>query len=441
MARCNRLSWKLLAVLLGAAIAGIVLGLGTRTLGRVLVRQVYCAPKQTAWRLEQVAGEFRRFAVSGSIHSADAVQIGRWNREHPGVTLTVYANGTILTSSGQSVELIGAENGLVIRTPEWEQSETVLFPVTFADGTYQVAFQEESARRLYRAVNLFACGLGGALFLILVLLFSSRTTRHISRLARQVRQVSQGDLSLEIAPPSRDEIGDLAEDVNAMRLAIMEQLRREERAWQANGELITAISHDLRTPLTALLGYLDLLENQALAPEQQRQYLEICRNKAEKLRQMTEQMFSYFLLFGKPEPELRLEEFDAVTLLDQILGEQAADLMSRGYAVDIRRQQKNGVIRVDVAHLCRVFDNLFSNVLKYADPAHLVIIQTEQRDRQLSIRMSNRIRSGTGQVESSKIGLQTCQKLLQAMGGRFRQERSRDSFLVEVILPVEKTEI
>lgn len=96
---------------------------------------------------------------------------------------------------------------------------------------------------------------------------------------------------------------------------------------------------------------------------------------------------------------------------------------------------------MDVAHLCRVFDNLFSNVLKYADPAHLVTIQTEQRDRQLTIRMSNRIRSGTGQVESSKIGLQTCQKLLQAMGGQFRQERSRDSFLVEVILPVEKTEI
>lgn len=440
MARVNRLSWKLLAVLLGAAIAGMVLGLGARALGRVLVRQVYCAPEQTARRLQQAAEEFRRFTVNGSINSADAMRIGRWNREHPDVTLTVYANGTILTSTGRSAELIGAENGLVIRTPEREQSEGLIFPVTFADGTYQVVFQEESARWLYRAVNLSAGGLGGALFLLLVLTFSSRTTRHISRLARQVRRVSQGNLSLEIAPPSRDEIGDLAEDVNAMRLAIIEQLRREERAWQANGELITAISHDLRTPLTALLGYLDLLENQTLQPEQQRQYLEICRNKAEKLRQMTEQMFSYFLLFGKPEPELRLEEFDAVTLLDQILGEQAADLMSRGYTVEICRQRKKGVICVDVAHLCRVFDNLFSNVLKYADPAYPVCIQTEQRDRQLYIRMSNRIRSGTGQVESSKIGLQTCQKLLLAMGGQFRQERSRDSFLIEAILPVREAE-
>lgn len=124
----------------------MVLGLGARALGRVLVRQVYCAPEQTARRLQQAAEEFRRFTVNGSINSADAMRIGRWNREHPDVTLTVYANGTILTSTGRSAELIGAENGLVIRTPEREQSEGLIFPVTFADGTYQVVFQEESAR-------------------------------------------------------------------------------------------------------------------------------------------------------------------------------------------------------------------------------------------------------------------------------------------------------
>ena len=244
------------------------------------------------------------------------------------------------------------------------------------------------------------------------------------------------DLTLEITPSSQDEIGDLAEDVDAMRLSIMDKLQREETAWRANTELITAISHDVRTPLTTLMGYLDILgENDNLTPVQQQEYLSVCRQKAEKLRTLTNELFSYFLVFGKPEPSLQLEVMDARTLLEQMLGEETADLLERDYQVQTESLAESRPIQVDVQHLRRIFDNLFSNVLKYADPARPVALSSFWAGDELHVCISNYVRATAGRVESTKIGLQTCEKLLTSMGGCFRRRQEAGQFTAEVILP------
>ena len=241
---------------------------------------------------------------------------------------------------------------------------------------------------------------------------------------------------MQIKPQTADEIGQLALDVDAMRLSIIDKLQREEEAWKANSQLITAISHDVRTPLTALMGYLEIVSDESLSPEERSAYLDICKSNAKRLKSLTDELFGFFLVFGKPKPDQVLEEFDAATLLEQILLEHELDLTQLGFQVETSPAEVYGMLRVDLTHLRRVFDNLFSNVRKYADPAHPVTI-TQRTDRdELTVTISNRINQNQTRVESNRIGLQTCHKLVAAMGGEFNQSRTKETFMVEVLLPL-----
>lgn len=434
--RFRRLSMKLLAMLLLAAAMSTAVGLTVQVAGDSIIANFYCSQRRQEARLQETITALRRYVDEGSVASTDAQRIGAWNREHPYIQLTIYANNTVLTSDRWGAELVGADSGLVMRVGSAESADHA-YPVNFADGAYQVHVYDYSQSRWYGLMNWISIIAGGVVFLVLMLLYNSRVTLAIGRLSRQVRRVSQGNLALEIMPPSRDEIGNLAEDVDAMRLSIIDKLQREETAWHANTQLITAISHDIRTPLTALIGYLDILsEGPDLTEDQRQQYLEVCCRKAEKLRDLTNELFSYFLVFGKPDLELNLEEYDALTLLDQILGEQMADLTQRGYVLRTVMPRFQCQIRVDVQHLRRVFDNLFSNVLKYADQEKPVTVAAVQESDTLHVCLSNYIKKDAGAVESTKIGLQTCEKLLNSMGGTFLRYQDDRGFTAEVILPI-----
>ena len=241
---------------------------------------------------------------------------------------------------------------------------------------------------------------------------------------------------MQIKPQTHDEIGQLALDVDAMRLSIIDKLQREEDAWKANSQLITAISHDVRTPLTALMGYLEIVSDENLSADERSAYLDVCKNNALRLKSLTDELFGFFLVFGKPTPDQQAEDFDAVTLLDQVLLEHVMDLTQQGFQVDTRADELHGILRVDLSHFRRVFDNLFSNIRKYADSSHPVSI-TQRIDRdELIITISNHINPSHPRVESNRIGLQTCHKLVAAMGGEFNQSRTKETFSVEVLLPL-----
>ena len=433
--RFRALTWKLLGMLLlSALVAGAVYILCSLT-GQHLVSKHWLSQAQTQNRITSNIQSFRTFADENNLSSADAVSIGKWNRAHADMRLTVFGRTTIISSDAYGAEITQTDSGLSFRL---DDHEGFSFPVNFSDGTYSVHIYDHSEGRLYNIVNIASIIISAMVFLLLVLLYERHVTLSILRLSRQVRQVSRGDLQQSIQPPTRDEIGQLAEDVDTMRLSILDKLHREEAAWKANSDLITAISHDVRTPLTALMGYLDILSNTRLSPEQQHSYLEICQSNATRLKDLTDELFGFFLVFGNRTPEQNLEQFDAAMLLEQLLLEAQAELTGQGFDVRLvwPEEALRGNLEIDLNHLHRVFGNLFSNLQKYADPQKEVLIQVSADQCLLYIRITNTILAGASRVESNKIGLKTCEKLLGSMGGSFRQRRTTDTFTAEVALPL-----
>ena len=417
---------------LGLALAS---ALGVMLLGNALVEQVYLSSELVNKRMDAQITSFRSFVQEQQLSSTDVNAVGQWNREHPKITLTIYGLTTTLSSSAEGAELVGNETGIVVRSVEkqWLSKE---YPVNFRDGVFTVAVYDSSRGMVRAAVNLSALSMAALVFLATVLLYEQHITRSVQTLSRQVRQVSRGDLGMQITPQTSDEIGQLALDVDAMRLSIIDKLQREEEAWKANSQLITAISHDVRTPLTALLGYLEIVSDESLSPDERSAYLEICKNNALRLKGLTDELFGFFLVFGKPQPDQKPEEFDAGMLLEQVLLEHEMDLVQRGFQVETGSDPITGSLQVDLGHFRRIFDNLFSNVRKYADPSCPVTITCRCDREELTVTICNRIRQDANRVESNRIGLQTCHKLVAAMGGEFNQSRTKETFTVEVLLPV-----
>ncbi len=426
---------KLTGVMCLAAVLALVIFWTVRYVGAEVVDRCYMSEQAVNARLTKQIGSFREFVRNEQINSTDIYAIGAWNREHPFTQLTIVGLSATIKSDVSGAELVANDSGLVLRTGESASSGQ--FPVNFRDGVFPVTVNDRS-KGLYQAGVDWASLVSAAVVLLTVVLIYTQTlTKAVRMLSRQVRKVSQGDLQMQICPSSRDEIGQLAQDVDTMRLNIIDKLQREEAAWAANSQLITAISHDVRTPLTALMGYLDIASDDSLTPQERDAYLAICKNNALRLKSLTDELFAFFLVFGKPQPDQNLEEVDACTLLDQILLEQEMNLTQKGFTVRIvHRGELHGKLWVDVGHIRRIFDNLYSNVCKYADPERPVNALIEGEQDKLTVYLSNYIRLRADRVESNRIGLQTCEKLVKAMGGSFGTCRDQQSFSAEISLPL-----
>ena len=429
------LTFKLMAVMALALVAAVMTLITMSMLGNAVVEKFYLSTEAVDRRMGAEISAFRSFVAQENLASTDVNAVGHWNREHSRVTLTIYGLNTTISSTPDGAELVVNESGIIVRS-ELQLQLSKEYPVNFRDGVCTVAVCDNTRSMVTATVNLSALSLAALVFLATVLLYDQHITRTIQILSRQVRQVSRGDLDMQIQPQTRDEIGQLALDVDAMRLSIIDKLQREEEAWKANSQLITAISHDVRTPLTALMGYLEILSDESLSPAERSAYLDICKNNAQRLKSLTDELFGFFLVFGKPKPDQAPEDFNAATLLEQILLEHEMDLNQHGFQVQTNPAEIHGTLRVDLNHFRRIFDNLFSNVRKYADPAFPVTIsQSVDRD-ELLITISNHINQNQNRVESNRIGLQTCNKLASAMGGEFNQSRTKETFTVEVLLPL-----
>ena len=276
-----------------------------------------------------------------------------------------------------------------------------------------------------------------ALLALTLLAYNRRIARRVVAISQEVQSIGAGNLYLQLEPKGRDEISQLTASVEQMRLSLLRKTSEEQRALQQNSDLITAMSHDIRNPLTSLIGYLDLLEmQQAQLPEDLRRYVLASRDKAYQLKDLTGEMFRYFLVFSRGEQETHPEPYDAQILCAQLLGECAEELRSRGFDVNLLLLGTPCTVTTDAQMLKRVTDNLLSNIEKYADPAARLTILAEREGERLHVCFANRARRELARVESNHIGLRTCAAILKLLGGEFVTHRDGEAFTAEFTLPV-----
>lgn len=236
----------------------------------------------------------------------------------------------------------------------------------------------------------------------------------------------------------------LASQING-ELRRLQVLRRRYR--QGDLELkaaVTNISHDLRTPLTAICGYLELLEGEEKAPKAA-EYLEIIQGRALLLRQLTEELFRYCMVLSDPG-DLAPEPISLNAVLESSLAAFYAELTGRGVQPVVHMPPEKVVRRLDRAALSRVFSNLLSNAAKYSDgdleitltPGGAVVFANSSRSlSSVEVqKLFDRFYTVEAARKSTGLGLSIARALAERMGGELAAEYREGKLYITAYFPL-----
>ena len=240
-----------------------------------------------------------------------------------------------------------------------------------------------------------------------------------------------------VSVQGQDELSELATGIDEMRRSILKHQQAEDEIRSANSQLVTAMSHDLRTPLTSLMAFLEILDRDKVKSEEQRRHL-IHQSLVQtmSIKSMADKLFEYFLVYTSEweQPEMELRDADEV--LGQFWQEYAFTLESHGFTVETDFGQLHGTVEINLELLRRAFDNLYANLVKYAEPSKPIRIAYHREGNQVLLTITNTVSVLRNRQESTNIGLNTCRRIFRMHDGCFETLESDGLFTVEIRLPV-----
>ncbi len=278
-----------------------------------------------------------------------------------------------------------------------------------------------------KTICFFACII---IFIVIFLVLFGQKIAYLLTIIDGIERLREAEMDFEIALEGNDELTQLAESINFLSRS-QRELQEKEQAFHAEREeLIHSLSHDIRTPLTSILSYSEYMESRdTLTEENFREYLGLVRKKAEQIKTLSE------LLLGKERRKPEKVE-NGLLFLEQLAAEWS-DGLEEGFACQTDLSQcQNFQAYLDINEMKRIFDNLLSNVEKYADPADRVSLLIGTKDGLLTLIQRNKKSKIPHQGESLKLGLKSIQGIARAYGGSMEIKEDADNFEITIQIPL-----
>lgn len=241
----------------------------------------------------------------------------------------------------------------------------------------------------HAAVVLAYVMFGLILFAVTFMILQEPYIRYISRISDAVQSISQGNLNTAIEVIGDDEFSEMAANLNKMVGDIQVLMDKEREAERTKNELITNVAHDLRTPLTSIIGYLELLAgNTSIPADMEHKYIEIAYGKARRLEKLIEDLFGFTKLnYGKIA--MHVAQLDVVKLLGQLLEEAYPNFVERNLSYDLQSNVPVKIITADGNLLARLFDNLIGNAIKYGADGKRVLVKLHGDEELVTVSVTN----------------------------------------------------
>lgn len=242
----------------------------------------------------------------------------------------------------------------------------------------------------YSGLAVPAIILAGLLcFVGFYVLLTSRVSRYLDEISLALRTIARGDLDVYVAKRGEDELGELAENVNNMALRLRAAVAEEKKLEEAKNELIAGVSHDLRTPLTSIIGYLELVVQQKYASEaEMRQYANIAHQKALRLQSLINELFEYTRLnHGGQTNEWTVISLN--DLLQQLVEEWTWQFEQAQMTIRLQLPADNVPVLADGNLLVRVFENLLANGIRYGQQGRYLDLALSVESDQAAVRVAS----------------------------------------------------
>ena len=289
--------------------------------------------------------------------------------------------------------------------------------------------------------NLMFLGVTFVVILIFIIGFSlmmRKTLRKITYLSSEIEQIANGDLGRTIKVEGRDEIASLGESVNRMSRQLSELFEKERAHEEERNQLFSNLSHDLRTPLTSIKGYTQLLQMNRELTVEENNHFRILNEKTDQLEHLLDQLMDVNRLYA-PNMQLKKQKLNLSLLTTQLIHEMEPLFNERGHQLHLSIQPDRW-IEADQEQLIRVFENLFSNAWKYAEQTSPIEIRLQTKEQEIEWSISNattaetieaiphlfertyRVDSSRGVTSGDGLGLSIARQIILLHGGKLTAE-------------------
>lgn len=299
-------------------------------------------------------------------------------------------------------------------------------------------------------------------FSVYFVFFTKKIVDYFEQIDRGIEEFSEGNFDIEFEVRNEDELSNMARNLNRTTGEINRILAKERDEEKSRKEFITCIAHDLRTPLTSVIGYLQLVMAKAHASRsneelqiKNEEYVKIAYEKAIRLQGLIEELFS-FTKTDSTELRLHLTEIDVVKLMEQLADECYPSLQEAGLALEFKTSAEVIKIEADGELMARAIANLLTNGIKYGKDGKKIIIDLyrENENSDLHIRIINYGRlipekdidhifdkfyrveeSRSLQTGGAGLGLAITQNIVELHGGSVNVKSDLSGTVFEIVLP------
>ena len=301
---------------------------------------------------------------------------------------------------------------------------------------------------------------------LLTKLLIKKIVQPIEELNLAAKRINNGDLEKKIGYKNKDEFYEVCETFDSMQVHLKDGLERNAAYEKARTEMISGISHDLRTPLTSVKGFIKgMLDGVATTPEKQKQYLEISYKKACDMEILLQKLFFFSKLETGNMPFFK-QRIELGKLVENYAKEKQSELQEKKVTVQFDSDKLEHVVNIDIEQMKRVFDNIIENSMKYADIDHLVIqMKISKKNNSECICITDNGRgvekeklphlfeqfyrgdeSRNSKNDGSGLGLYVCKYIIEKHGGKIEaMNQGGLSILIELPkhaqMPIESEEL
>ena len=434
----HSLYFKLAGLLLAAVAVSGLFFVVINYAGEQMITKIFSDSSHIEKLSEAYIQDLQDYIDETKAASNDSEKLTEWVRKQKIVSIQVYKDEILTYDSNYpdaAVEDAEAEGAYY----EWEYYYTA----EFADGTADVFLYGFFSYPLYSYAMTAEILLAVILLVAIVILGIRRPVKYIGRLKDECEILGNGNLDYQVTVQGRDELALLAQGLDNMRMALRESNEKEAELTAANRRMITEMSHDLRTPLTSLLIYTEILGKKAAKdPRQAMEYVSKIEKKARQIKRLSDNIFEYALITEETKAELG-EPQTLRELFYDPLSEMTAYLGERGYMVELRPDTGSGSerrqIRVNEEYINRIMDNIVSNIEKYADKSMPVRIETIYTEKYGGLVFRNGTVRDAGDRRmtegSTNIGLHNVEKMMKNMSGYCRVKQTECIFELSLMFP------
>lgn len=325
------------------------------------------------------------------------------------------------------------------------QSIIIVVSAVFGGGSFVAALVEGDG------FFVFIFGISAIVGIPALVVFLSRMG-YLNRIMKDTADMAEGRLNRDVKVKGKSPLAKHAENLNHLREGVRTSMHEQAKSERLKTELITNVSHDLRTPLTSIITYTDLLKKEDITEEERKQYIEILDKKSERLKVLIEDLFEVSKM-ASGNIELHKSRVDLTQLVQQAVGEHEEELTKSRLDLRMTVPKEPIYAYVDGQKWWRLIDNLTVNVSKYAlegTRVYITLKRTTNSDAEFTVKnvakyeisedadeLFERFKraDSSRHTEGSGLGLAIAQSIVDLHGARMRIEVDGDLFKVIVTIP------